>query len=84
MINTAWISFDPMVYGQKLWSNHGVLVKQRALAPNNQRVVFGKAEFEIEQLSFWGSDTKPMCAKLKSNWTFATFKPNYFFTKLGL
>jgi hypothetical protein len=62
MINTAWISFDPMTNGQKLsgtiWD---YMVKTAALAPTIQSR-FGKAEFEIEQRSF-GNRYKTMCAK---------------------
>jgi hypothetical protein len=82
MINTAWISFDPMVYGQKLSGATMELYGQaEALAPNNPRVVFGKAEFEIGAAQFWGSDTKPMCAQIeKAIGLFATFKPELAFS----
>lgn len=87
MINTAWIVYDPMTYGQKLSAPTMVLYgKAEALAPNNPRVVFGKAEFEIGGAKFWGQDIKPMCAQIeKAIGLFATFKPETPFSpKWGL
>ncbi|MBU0940525.1 MAG: hypothetical protein KKD36_03715 [Bacteroidetes bacterium] len=82
MINTAWISFDPMTNGQKLsGATMGLYGKAEALAPNNPRVIFGKAEFEIGAAQFWGTDTKPMCAQIeKAIGLFATFKPETLFS----
>jgi tetratricopeptide (TPR) repeat protein len=87
MINTAWIVFDPMTNGQKLSAPTIELYnKALAIAPNNPRVVFGKAEFEIGGAKFWGTDTKPMCAQIeKAIGLFATFKPETPFSpKWGL
>lgn len=77
MINTAWIVYDPMTNGQKLSGpTMGLYAKAEAIAPNNPRVVFSKAEFEIGGAKFWGQDTKPMCAQIdKAIALFATFKP---------
>jgi len=87
MINTAWIVFDPMTNGQKL-SGPTIEIYNKALAidPNNPRVVFSKAEFEIGGAKFWGQDTKPMCAQIdKAIELFATFKPETTFSpKWGL
>lgn len=82
MINTAWISFDPMTNGQKLsGATMGLYGKAVALAPNNPRVIFGKAEFEIGAAQFWGTDTKPMCAQIeKAIGLFATFKSETLFS----
>ncbi|UQD57413.1 hypothetical protein [Flavobacterium sp. K5-23] len=87
MINTAWIVYDPMTNGQKLsGATMALYGKAEALAPNNPRVVFGKAEFEIGGAKFWGQDTKPMCAQIeKAIGLFATFKPETSFSpKWGL
>jgi tetratricopeptide (TPR) repeat protein len=87
MINTAWIVSDPMTNGQKLSTPTIELYnKALAIAPNNPRVVFGKAEFEIGGAKFWGTDTKPMCAQIeKAIGLFATFKPETPFSpKWGL
>lgn len=87
MIHTAWIAFDPMINGQKLSGTVMELYgKAQAIAPENPRVVFCKAEFEIGGAKFWGTDTKPMCAQIeKAIGLFATFKPETPFSpKWGL
>jgi hypothetical protein len=43
----------------------GLYAKAEAIAPNNPRVIFSKAEFEIES-QILGQDTKPMCAQIKA------------------
>lgn len=87
MIHTAWIVYDPMTNGQKLSVTVMELYgKAEAIAPENPRAVFGKAEFEIGGAKFWGTDTKPMCAQIeKAIGLFATFKPETPFSpKWGL
>src|SRR3970040_1668378 len=87
MINTAWIVYDPMTNGQKLSGpTIEIYNKALAIAPNNPRGVFSKAEFEIGGAKFWGQDTKPMCAQInKAIELFATFKPETAFSpKWGL
>lgn len=87
MIHTAWIAFDPMTNGQKLSGTVMALYgKAQSIAPENPRVVFSKAEFEIGSAKFWGTDTKPMCAQIeKAIGLFATFKPETPFSpKWGL
>lgn len=87
MIHTAWISSDPMTNGAKLSPLVMQLYsKAQAIAPDNPRAVFGKAEFEIGSAKFWGTDTKPMCAQIeKAIGLFATFKPETPFSpKWGL
>ena len=82
MIHTAWIAFDPMTNGQKLSGKVMELyAKAQAIAPENPRVIFEKAEFEIGAAKFWGTDTKPMCARIeKAIGLFATFKPETAFS----
>ena len=77
MINTAWIVYDPMTNGQKLSvPTMELYAKAEAIAPNNPRVIFSKAEFEIGSATFWGKDIKPMCAQIdKAITLFSTFKP---------
>lgn len=76
MILTAWIVYDPMTNGQKYSGKVMELYgKAEAIAPENPRVVFSKAEFEIGGAKFWGTDTKPICAQIeKAVGLFATFK----------
>lgn len=65
MIDTGWVVFDPMTNGMKLtgkiMETYG---KALAIAPNNPRAIFGKAEFEIGGAKYFGTDTKPMCAEI--------------------
>ena len=50
--------------------------KAYTIAPNNPRVVFGKAEWNMGSARFFGQDTAPFCADIeKSIELFANFKP---------
>ncbi|CAN0604379.1 unnamed protein product [Ectocarpus sp. 12 AP-2014] len=62
MINTAWISFDGATYGMTL-SGKNVQLYQQALeiAPENPRVVFSKAEWDMGSARYFGKDTAPYC-----------------------
>ncbi|HSN48829.1 MAG TPA: hypothetical protein VLR29_08720 [Flavobacterium sp.] len=87
MIHTAWIASDPMTNGAKYSGTVMELYgKAQAIAPENPRVIYGKAEFEIGAAKFWGTDTQPMCAQIeKAIGLFATFKPETPFSpKWGL
>lgn len=77
MIHTAWIAFDPMTNGMKLSGTvMEIYKKAENLAPNNPRVVFGKAEFEMGSAKFFGTDIKPLCAQVgKAIELFANFTP---------
>ena len=77
MIHTAWIVYDPMTNGMKLSGKVNELyAKALAIAPNNPRVVFSKADFEIGSARYFGNDTAPMCAEIeRAVELFATFKP---------
>lgn len=81
MIHTASIVYDPMTNGQKLSGDvMYILNKAYKIAPENPRVVFQKASFEIGMAQYFGQDTKPMCAQIeKSIELFATFKPESAF-----
>lgn len=77
LIYTAWIMYDPMTnamkYSPKVMEQYA---KAEVIAPNNPRVIFGKAEFEIGGARYFGQDTKPMCAQIdKAIELFGTFKP---------
>ncbi|WP_298153166.1 hypothetical protein [Flavobacterium sp.] len=76
MIYTAWIVYDPMANGRKYGSKASeVYEKAIKIAPENPRVVFCKAEFEIGGAKFWGTDIKPMCAEVdRAIGLFATYK----------
>ena len=81
MIHTASIVYDPMTNGKKLSGDvMYILNKAYKIAPENPRVVFQKASFEIGMAQYFGQDTKPMCAQIeKSIELFATFKPETAF-----
>jgi hypothetical protein len=65
LIYTAYIVQDPMTNGQKYSPIiMGLYAKAEKLAPENPRVVFSKADFEIGGAKFWGKDTKPMCEQV--------------------
>ncbi len=87
LIYTAWLMQDPMTNGMK-YSALAMKEYEKALAiaPNNPRAVFGKAEFEMGGAKYWGTDTKPMCEQIaKSIELFANFKPeSEFHPKWGL
>jgi len=82
MIHTAWITFDPMTNGMKLSGPVMELYeKAQKLAPNNPRVVFCKAEFDMGAASYFGNDTKPICAEIeRSIGLFSSFKPETAFS----
>ena len=77
MIYTAWITADPMTNGMKLSGKvNEIYNKALIVAPDNPRVVFSKAEFDMGSAAYFGNDTKPMCAQVeKAIGLFATFKP---------
>lgn len=76
LINTAWIVFDGATYGMTL-SQKNAQLYQRALelAPDNPRVVFSKAEWDMGAARYFGKDTAPYCKDVeKALELFATFK----------
>ena len=81
LIYTAWIASDPMKNGMtmsgKVMELYG---KAEKIAPNNPRVVFGKAEFQIGGARYFKQDTSAMCGQIEKSITlFSTFKPETAF-----
>ncbi|WP_299224650.1 hypothetical protein [uncultured Psychroserpens sp.] len=76
-ILTNWVAFDGMTYGMKYSGKITELyAKAYAMAPENPRVVFSKAEWGMGSAKYFGQDTKPFCAEMeKSIKLFANFKP---------
>jgi tetratricopeptide (TPR) repeat protein len=74
---TNWVAFDGQTYGMKYSAKVTELyAKAYAMAPNNPRVVFGKAEWNMGSARFFGQDTAPFCADIeKAIELFANFKP---------
>ena len=77
LIYTAWIAADPMTNAMKF--SHKVMefyAKAEKIAPDNPRVIFGKAEFEIGGARYFKQDTTSMCAEIEKSITlFSNFKP---------
>ena len=86
MINTAWIAFDGATYGMTL-SGKNVQLYQKAmdLAPENPRVVYSKASWDMGAARYFGKDTAPYCKDVeRSLELFATFKSDIpFYPKWG-
>lgn len=82
MIYTALIAHEPMVNGPALAGKVNELyAKAEALAPQNPRVSFSKAEFEMGSARFFGKDTQPICERIrKSLLLFDNFKPESRFS----
>ena len=59
---TAWIAFDGATYGMTHSGKVAALYEKAiALAPENPRVVFSKAEWDMGSARYFGQDTKPFC-----------------------
>lgn len=62
MTNTAWIAFDGATYGMTLSGKNAQLYHEALqLAPENPRVVFSKAEWDMGSARYFGKDTTPYC-----------------------
>ncbi|KIO53335.1 hypothetical protein [Flavobacterium hibernum] len=87
LIYTAWVVADPMTNGMKYSAKvMEAYAKGKAIDPNNPRIVFGEADYQIGGAKWSGVDTKPLCAQVdKAVELFATFKPETPFSpKWGL
>ncbi|MBC7522842.1 MAG: hypothetical protein H7239_00150 [Flavobacterium sp.] len=77
MASTALLASDPMTYGMTLPAKiTGIYIKAGMFAPENPRVVFCKAEFEIGGAKWTGADVKALCGQVEKSITlFKNFKP---------
>ena len=77
LLHTAWIAFDGITYGMTLSGKVIELYAKAAqIAPENPRVVYCKAEWDMGSARYFGQDTTPFCKDLqKSLELFANFKP---------
>lgn len=75
LLHTAWVAYDGATYGMTLSGKIvGLYSKALTIAPNNPRVVYSKARWDIGGAQFFGSDTAPFCKDIeKSIELFATF-----------
>lgn len=75
-IHTAWIAFDGATYGMTLSGKvAAIYAAALELAPDNPRVVFSKAEWDMGSAQYFGKDTAPYCKDVeRSLELFDTFK----------
>ncbi|WP_435181579.1 hypothetical protein [Cellulophaga omnivescoria] len=68
LLNTAYIAFDGQKYGMTLsGKNVAIYNKALAIAPNNPRVVLGKAEWDMGAAKFFGQPLEPFCKDVKKS-----------------
>lgn len=66
MLNTAYIAFDGQKYGMTLSGENAQLyARALSIAPNNPRVVLGKAEWDMGAAQFFGQSLEPYCKGVK-------------------
>lgn len=77
MIQTGWIVYDPMMNGMSLSTEvNKIYAEATKIAPNNPRVMFQQAQFEMGAAKYFGSSVKPMCDRIsKSIELFDKFEP---------
>jgi tetratricopeptide (TPR) repeat protein len=77
LIHTAWVAYDGATYGMTLSGKVSALYqKALQLDPNNPRVVFSKAEWDMGSAKFFGQDIAPYCKDVEHALElFANFKP---------
>lgn len=82
---TAWIVYDGQQYGMKYSGKINELYnKAEKIAPNNPRVVLGKAEWNMGSAKYFGQSTAPYCKDIeRAIELFATFKPEGEFYPQG-
>lgn len=82
---TAWIVYDGQKYGMKFSGKVSELyAKAQQLAPDNPRVILGKAEWDMGAAQFFGKSTTPYCKDIKrAIELFATFTPEGEFHPQG-
>ncbi len=76
MVHTAWIAFDGATYGMTLSGKVAALYAEaQQLDPENPRVVFSKAEWDMGSAQYFGQDTTPYCKDVeRALELFANFK----------
>ena len=77
LLHTAWVAFDGATYGMTLSGKVVELYTKAAqIAPENPRVVYSKAEWDMGGAKYFGQDTAPFCKDIeRSLELFANFKP---------
>jgi len=77
MLHTAWVAYDGATYGMTLSPKIVELyIKAEQINPDNPRVVFSKAEWDMGSARYFGQDTLPFCKDIERSLDlFAKFKP---------
>ncbi|MFH6604315.1 hypothetical protein ACEZ3G_12555 [Maribacter algicola] len=77
MIHTAWVAYDGATYGMTLAPKVvSIYAKAAKIAPDNPRVVFSKAEWDMGSASYFGGDITPYCKDVeRAIELFDNFKP---------
>ena len=77
LLHTSWVVYDGATYGMTLSGKVLELyTKAKILAPDNPRVVYCKADWNMGGAKYFGQDTKPFCKELeRALELFANFKP---------
>lgn len=76
MLHTVWVAYDGATYGMTLAPKVSKIYAEAiAIAPNNPRVVFCKADWDMGSARYFGNDTAPFCKEIDRALTlFSTFK----------
>ncbi|CAH8293326.1 hypothetical protein EV196_103161 [Mariniflexile fucanivorans] len=77
LLHTAWVAYDGATYGMTLSGKVVELyTKAEMIAPENPRVVYCKAEWNMGGAKYFGQDTTPFCKDLEHALElFTNFKP---------
>ncbi|SDB23011.1 hypothetical protein SAMN03097699_0201 [Flavobacteriaceae bacterium MAR_2010_188] len=76
-ILTNWVSHDGQTYGMMYSAKINELYGKAAqIAPNNPRVVYCKAQWDMGSAKYFGKDVTPYCDQINTSLElFANFKP---------
>ncbi len=70
LMHTAWIAFDGATYGMQLSPKVAALYeKALTIAPDNPRVVYCKAEWDMGSAQYFGKSIKPYCKEIDRSLT---------------
>ncbi|CAM1372680.1 conserved hypothetical protein [Tenacibaculum litopenaei] len=85
LLHTAYIAFDGQRYGMLLSAKNTKLYEEALkLAPENPRVLLGKAEWDMGSAQFFGQPITPYCKDVEKALTlFDTEKVVQFYPKWG-
>jgi len=86
LLNVAYVAFDGQKYGMSLSGpTYGLYAQAIQIAPNNPRVILGKAEWDIGGAKFFGKSIAPYCKDVtRALELFKTYSPKMkFYPKWG-